>query len=291
MSAPELIAVTGKGGVGKSTLSATIAKLKAEQGQKTLLVEFGDYSYFENIYDLKVGFHPQIISENLSLSRWDGEGCLREFIGYYIKIKAVVDLFFNNKVMKSLIKAAPALKELALLGKLTSVQRKFGPQMNYDTIVVDAFATGHFLSLLRVPSGMAEAIPLGPMGDQSRKIHEVIVRELKVFDVTLAEEMPLQESIELAKQLEQEFSLRPQFICNQWLETELTQQNCEQVSVELPQAKAFASSLKDKLAIQNKVKQQLSEYDWVPAPWLDELKSKMRIQKLTEDKKLKGFIQ
>lgn len=213
--------VTGKGGVGKSMVAFAMAQDWARQGYKTLLVELGDHSFFQDLLDLEsqgktIGFQPLKIKDNLDLALWTGTECLREYARHLIKVETLTRLFFENPVMRTFINVAPALPELAIMGKLTSTYRKHGPALNYDFIVVDGYATGHFLSLMRAARGMAEAIQFGPMGDQSRSIDQALKNlELCHYHiVTLPEELPLKEASELGRTLQAEFGIEPHYIVN-----------------------------------------------------------------------------
>jgi anion-transporting ArsA/GET3 family ATPase len=215
--------ISGKGGVGKSTVAAALAWRLSNDGRKTLLVELGERSYFRHVFQNDIGWSPVSITTHLSVARWEGEACLREYLHHLLKIEQVVKLFFDNKVMKALVQAAPALRELALLGKITSGPRRVGPAFPYDEIVVDAYSTGHFRALWRAPVGMAEAIPYGPMGEQSRSI----VRTLKdptqtqIYVTMIPEEMPVTEGLELVRDVQAELEQTPRIVLNRWLESPL----------------------------------------------------------------------
>ncbi|MEO0336264.1 MAG: ArsA-related P-loop ATPase, partial [Pseudomonadota bacterium] len=131
--------VTGKGGVGKSTVAAGLAIKLSQSGQKTLLVELGERSFFSAAWDRDFGFAPQSVEPNLSVARWQGEDCLKEYLGYLLKVSRIAELFFENRVMKALVNSAPALKELAIAGKLTSWPRQVGPPLDFQHIVLDAY--------------------------------------------------------------------------------------------------------------------------------------------------------
>lgn len=214
---PEIVFVTGKGGVGKSTVAASLALKKAQAGARVLLAEIGDQSFYQDAFGLKnVAYQPVPLAENLSLALWSGQECLREYILYLIKVETLYRLFFENKVMRAFINIAPGLTELAILGKATSAVRKHGPPMPFDSIIVDAYSTGHFLALLKVPAGMAEAVKFGPMGDQSRSIDRILhdSKVCKFLIVTVPEELPVKEAEELYEALKSQFGIEAEILVN-----------------------------------------------------------------------------
>lgn len=212
--------VTGKGGVGKSTVSAALALALSQKGQRTLLVELGERSFQRYLFQVQVGQEPILVRPNLSLALWDGENCLREYLLHLLKVERLVGLFFDNRIMRALVQAAPALKELALLGKITSRERSAGPPLPFDNIVVDGYSTGHFRALWRAPRGMAKAIPFGPMGEQSRGMEAVISNPslTKFHVVTTLDEMSVVEGLELVRDIKAELGQEAQFILNRCLE-------------------------------------------------------------------------
>lgn len=220
-SVQKLLFVTGKGGVGKSAVAAAIAYRHAQAGKKTLLVELGYQSFFKDYLGLpQVGYSPVTTKGGFDVALWSGPECLKEYAIYLLKSASIYKLFFENPVSKALIQIAPGLSELAILGKITSGIRKVGPPLPYEVIVVDGFATGHFLALLKAPFGMAQAIKLGPMHDHSKGIDGVLKdRNLSEYHiVSLPEELPVVESLELANEMQSFLGIKPHLILNRILQ-------------------------------------------------------------------------
>jgi anion-transporting ArsA/GET3 family ATPase len=273
--------VTGKGGVGKSLVAAALALQKSLQGQRVLLVELGEQSFFQDFYGLEaVNFAPQQIRKNLSLALWKGEEALRDYAKYLVKVESLVKLFFENPVMSSFINVAPALRELAILGKVTSGPRQHGPVLPFDCLVVDCFATGHFLALLEAPRGMAQAIQFGPMGEQSRSILATI-QDLSICQyhiVTLPEELPARESLELKSKLESSFQIKSDILLNKVIRTSLQ-------AKDLPaDGDLFVDYLRAKLTHQADILQRLQK-EGGPVrvlPWIYESDPWVLTEKLME---------
>lgn len=212
-----MVLVTGKGGVGKSMVAAASALQLARRGASVLLVELGERSFYGPLLKLDVGYERVTWRENVAIERWDMESALRELLAHYLLMsKAVADRILQNTSMKALTGAAPNLSELAILGKLTASTRQRWYKRQVDVVVVDAYATGQFMTLLRAPRGLAEAVASGPMGRQSRAIVDQLrdpaITEYRL--VTLPEELPVAEACELAAAIHEEVGMAPRLYCN-----------------------------------------------------------------------------
>ena len=199
--------ISGKGGVGKSMVSLALARQLSDSGKKVLLVELGEESFFAHFLGLpQVEYTPQFFKPGgFWLARWEGTSALSEYVKHLIKIESLHRLFFENQVTRRLVDAAPGLKELAILGKITSgPPRWVGPKLDFDYLVVDAFASGHFLALLRAPLGMAATFHFGPMAEQSRAIMQTLSHPqwTQLHLVSLPEELPTLETMETQKALQ-----------------------------------------------------------------------------------------
>lgn len=205
---------TGKGGVGKSTLSIAFARELAAQGHNTLWLEFTQNPSVNTFEGVDLGFLPQKIGHNLSVASWNGEDCLQEFVKHSVKLRIIYEAFYKSKAITALIKAAPALREISFLGYLTSHLRDFKPSLHYDQVVVDAPSTGHFLACLKIPRALLDISSLGPMGTQCQGIINVLKDPSKTsfYTVFLAEPLVYLEY----KYLESEMT-ELGFQCRPWL--------------------------------------------------------------------------
>ncbi len=241
MSEQKLIFVTGKGGVGKSTVALSIAK-KYSTNKKVLLVELGVRSFYADSLKISVGYKPVKVQKNIDVALWSGSDCLKEYAIYLLKIESLYTLFFENRISSALIDVAPALSELAILGKITSGVRNIGPSLSYDILVIDCYATGHMLALLRAPRGIAEAIKFGPMAEQTSSMLKTIKNPMicEFVIVTLPEELPAVEADELFHEIYDEVGVKPKLICNKvWPKIPEKYNNNKSTLTEAPEEQDF----------------------------------------------------
>ncbi len=216
--------VTGKGGVGKSLFSLALAHKLSQSSNRVILAELGEVSFFEYLFESTSPSLP------FKIEQWDGHTCLKQYVKYLLKIEALYKLFFENSITRTLVDAAPGLKELAILGKITSgPPRNMGPKIEADCLVVDAFSSGHFLALLQAPLAMAQTFRFGPMAEQSKKIIDVINDPgiTQIHIVTLSEELPLTEAFELSDNLSALVSTPISFWINKFEELPVLTQACK----------------------------------------------------------------
>jgi anion-transporting ArsA/GET3 family ATPase len=200
-----LILVVGKGGVGRSTVAAAIAGRLAAQGKRTLLYEtsandrFGDYFGKRSI-----GTEPGELAPNLWAINATPASALAEYGLMILRWKSVYEMVFENRVTKAFLRAIPGLDDYALLGKawFHTTEDKRGKPV-WDTVVFDMPASGHSVSMLRVPWVIAETVPEGPLTRDAKTIKALLCDPARTSCVlvTLAEEMPVNEAIELEAKL------------------------------------------------------------------------------------------
>jgi anion-transporting ArsA/GET3 family ATPase len=215
-----IIFVTGKGGVGKSSVAAATALQLARQGQSVLLVEFGHRSFYGPFLGLAVGNEPVQWRPGIGVACWDVEEALREYITHYLVFKSAANKILSNTVMKALAGAAPSVSEIAILGKLAAPMLHTWYKRDVDVVVVDGYATGQFMTLLRAPRGLSSTAAGGPLHRQTQAITKLLA-DPKVCEyrmVTLAEEMPVSEACEMFIDIHRETGQQPTLYCNRMLD-------------------------------------------------------------------------
>lgn len=186
---------TGKGGTGKTTIASLFALTMANLGKKVLLIDLDPESPLSSLFHAeKATMVPKPLAPNIDGIFIDPMSSLREFIIRQIKIAKIYDLIFENKIFHFFMKAAPGVEEMALIGKIYYLT-----EGRWDTLIVDTPATGHGLYLFKIPKVFMELTQKGPLAEQSEKIYSALTekRQTAIHLVSLAEELPVQETIEL----------------------------------------------------------------------------------------------
>jgi anion-transporting ArsA/GET3 family ATPase len=193
----ELIFVSGKGGTGKSTIAATLARHLTQQGRRVLLVELDQKSSVRALLGRQSGPRYQPMGSGLGFD-WSlvtGQDCLVEYVSSFTRVESLTQKFFDSPLLRTLVNVAPGLNDLSILGKLTSRVRGHGPPFDYDHVVVDAPSTGSFLSLVQAPLTLGQTVSRGPLHTQSLDIDRILKdpEVCQFFFVSLFEELPVDE--------------------------------------------------------------------------------------------------
>ncbi|HSK02124.1 MAG TPA: ArsA family ATPase [Kofleriaceae bacterium] len=200
-----LIVVLGKGGVGRSTVAAAIAGELARAGKRTLLYETNANDRFGHYFDQPpVGAEVSQLAPNLWAVNATPASALEEYGLMVLRWKSVYEMVFENRVTKAFLRAIPGLDDYALLGKawFHTTEEKRGKPV-WDTVVFDMPASGHSVSMLRVPWVIVDTVPEGPLTRDARSVKSLLLdpAQTAAVVVTLAEEMPVNEALELEAQL------------------------------------------------------------------------------------------
>jgi anion-transporting ArsA/GET3 family ATPase len=207
-----LLLVTGKGGVGKSTVAASLALRLSAAGLRTLLCEVNAGGRLgRTLGHPKVGPEVTLVEPNLSMVDLQPDAAMREYVLQKIRLERVYRAVFENRMVRYFLRFIPSLAETVMLGKMLWHLRQWPDAPGgFDRIVVDLPATGHALTLLGVPRGLLSALPSGPMSSEARWMHELLVDPgtTSAVLVSLPEELPVNETLDLAQALRSELSIR-----------------------------------------------------------------------------------
>jgi anion-transporting ArsA/GET3 family ATPase len=205
--AKPLLVVTGKGGVGKSTVAAALGMAAAARGLRTIVAEVAardDVSRAVAGGGVRAGssvFVERDLGEGLHHISIDPESALEEYVKDQLP-RGLSDVLASSRLFSYLVAATPGLRELLSVGKvweLAQPDRRTPGAHPYDLVILDAPATGHGVAVLTAPGTFANAARMGPVARQGGRIHEMLVdpEQTAIVAVATAEEMPVNETLSL----------------------------------------------------------------------------------------------
>ncbi len=190
--------VSGKGGVGKSAVTAALARLHARRGERVLAIAMrpgGGLGPHLGLRDLE--FRPAIGVDGVHAMEIDKAAALEEYVRIYSPLPLVAQIGRAVRIFDVLAEAAPGVREIVTVGKIVYESWE-GP---WDRILVDAVPTGQLGSHLEAADVIAELIPTGQVQSQSRRIKAELASDSSITVVTLAEELPVTETLEALEEL------------------------------------------------------------------------------------------
>jgi anion-transporting ArsA/GET3 family ATPase len=209
-----LVIVTGKGGTGKTTVSAALGLAAAARGHNVLLAEMADDEALTPLLApgrAAVGYAGRELAPRLRVMHIDPYAALAEYLGLQLPVQRMAESVLRNRAFRQLMEASPGWRELITLGKLWHLEqmRERDGRPRYDLIVVDAPATGHGVAFLNVPKVVASAVRAGPLRRHSQAVEELLEdpKRTLVLPVALAEELPVRETAELVEQVRTEVGI------------------------------------------------------------------------------------
>jgi anion-transporting ArsA/GET3 family ATPase len=199
----KLIFVTGKGGVGKSTVASALALLAAQQGRRTLLCEVDANGNLADFLDTgPTAFAERLILPNLWAMSMDTEASLRQYLALQLKMGFATRVGPLAKMFDFVASAAPGVREIVTVGKLCWEVR----ERHYDLVVVDAAASGHIVGQLAAPQAINELVAVGLVRQQTDWMLDILGDPGQTAAVIVATpaEMPVSETIELRDRIRTE---------------------------------------------------------------------------------------
>jgi anion-transporting ArsA/GET3 family ATPase len=203
-----LIFVTGKGGVGKSTVATALGLLAARRGRRTIVAELASQERIRDAFHQRGDTFEEVrLGERLFTISIDPENAMEEYLR--VKTGPIGQRLGSSRLFHAFAMATPGMRELLSVGKvweLAQLERRTHGADTYDLVIVDSPAAGHGVGILRTPRTFAEIARVGPIAHQGRTIAATIADRdfTAVVAVATAEEMPVNETLWLRGELADE---------------------------------------------------------------------------------------
>ncbi|HEV3355078.1 MAG TPA: ArsA family ATPase [Acidimicrobiales bacterium] len=236
----KLLFVSGKGGVGKSTVAAALALLGSQRGKRTLACEIDAKGNLADFFEAgPTNYTPREVQPNLFAMSMDTEASLQEYLKLQMRLPAIARIGPLARAFEFVATAAPGVREILTVGKPVWEVR----EGNFDLVVVDAAATGHIVGQLAAPQAINDLVHVGLIRQQTSWLIDVLGNKetTGLVVVTTPEEMPVNETIELAARVEDETDVALSAIVVNRVLPELFGRQEEEVFEELRQPAAVAA--------------------------------------------------
>ncbi len=198
---------TGKGGVGKSTLTAALAIEAAARGMRPLVVELGHRATMRTVFGVDaLGFAPRAVGHGVHAMSVEMDQAVVEYMAQHVPSRRIARAIVGNQVLERLFKAMPAVGEIATVNALHRLERERDAEgrPRWGPILVDLDATGHALMFLELREVVGHLMGAGPMRRLIDEMAELFADPLRtrLSLVTLPDELPVTETLELYERVQ-----------------------------------------------------------------------------------------
>jgi anion-transporting ArsA/GET3 family ATPase len=210
--ARRLVILSGKGGVGKSVVGTALALAARGRGKRILFIEVdAPLPAARFLGERATGHEPVEVRPGLWMANLKPPEVMDEYVREKVPFDYLARKALNSPIYRRFFSAAPGLPELMVLGKIMVLEeeRERWRGLRFDTIVLDAPATGHGLAFLKVPLAASNAVPVGPVGHNARRILSLLRDPARTALVVVAipEEMAVVEALEFQRMAQDELQM------------------------------------------------------------------------------------
>lgn len=214
-----LIVVQGKGGVGRTTVTAALGLAAARAGKRVCIVELsGEAALAHRCGFSHANYEARAVAPNCDLMSLNPTACMVDFGQRKLHIAVMSRLLFESRPMTAFVEAVPGLHDLLQLGKIEDrLNVPLSGETPYDLIVLDGPATGHGLTLLGAARAMRQMTRVGPFADLAHTIERLLGdrQQTATLLVTLPEALPVAEALDLLRALHQQDDVPDAVVVNQ----------------------------------------------------------------------------
>lgn len=199
----KLLMVTGKGGIGKTLVTATLGAYAASKGLRVCLIEAAAQDQIAPLFGHKAAGHQYCeVLPNLFCFNLEAHANFRDYVTKYLGLPALLDKIFSRPLVTTLIDMLPGIAEIMLLGRLyytCKVQKEHA----FDLVIYDGFAFGHFLTLMTTPDAVIDAGFIGPVERETKLVKEFLADgdACGILSVATPESLVVKETLEFAEKL------------------------------------------------------------------------------------------
>ena len=205
-----LVVVTGKGGVGKSTVALALARAAAGAGKRVLAVDVSHGGLARMLGVEQATLTPARVAPGLFMAAVEPDTALGDYVHDILPLSLFARRLLESETFQIVAAAAPGLVEFLVLQRLARWlrERRLG-RARWDLVVVDAPASGHSLPLLTAPRTLRALASVGPIANSLARIDATLrdAETTSIWIVTTPEELPITETIELYGELRDRFGL------------------------------------------------------------------------------------
>jgi anion-transporting ArsA/GET3 family ATPase len=199
-----LVILSGKGGVGRTTVAAALARAAAAAGKRALIAQTEAAPRLAKLFGRSepIGTEVTSIARDIDAVNMTPRSALHEYGLMVLRYESVYRALFENRAMRGFLGAIPGLDAYAMLGKVWwHTTERLGNRPRYDIVILDGPASGHSLVMLRLPHAILAAMPNGPLSKDAQAARELLADPARtaLAIVTLPEELPIRETLELAR--------------------------------------------------------------------------------------------
>jgi anion-transporting ArsA/GET3 family ATPase len=203
------IVLSGKGGVGRTTVAAAVARAAADAGKRVLVAQASAAERLGRLYGRfgPVGTEIVTLAPGVDAVNMTPQSALHEYIIMMLRSELVYRALFENRAVRGFLGAIPGLDAYAMLGKawfhtteMLPASSRGPARPRYDLVILDGPASGHATLMLRIPGAILKAMPKGPLSHDARAMRTLLsdAHRAALVVVTLAEELPARETAEIA---------------------------------------------------------------------------------------------
>jgi anion-transporting ArsA/GET3 family ATPase len=217
----QLVVLSGKGGVGRTTVAAALAQAAAARGKRVLIAQTNAVERLGRMLGRPgpIGSEVIEVAPRIAAVNMTPRESLHQYALMVLRYETVYKALFDNRIVRGFLSAIPGIDAYAMLGKtwwhttetegLPSKGSRVPPRLRYDLVILDGPASGHSTAMLKIPKAIIDAVPAGPLLRDARLISALLAdpQRTAFVIVTLPAELPAGETVELARAARVELGL------------------------------------------------------------------------------------